>query len=97
MATSLTPSRQPRRTNPVVATAGAAGVVALLVAFGAGTSVLTDVFGNSDSAPAQQAPGLTVPGSNGGPLIESPCFRGPLRGMPENGGGVPMCTITVAP
>jgi hypothetical protein len=58
--------------------------------------VWTDVFGNTGTAPSDQAPGLTVPANDGGAVIESPCFRAPLGGMPDEG-GVPMCTTTIAP
>jgi hypothetical protein len=66
------------------------------MALGPGRAVWTDVFGNSDTAPVQQAPGLTVPASEGGQVIKVPCFRVPLGGMPQDG-GVPMCTTTIAP
>jgi hypothetical protein len=96
MTTSLSPTtRQPRRSSPAVAVAGAAGAVALLVTLGTGTSVWTDVFGGNNPAPSHQAPAVTVP-AGGGTVIESPCFRAPLGGMPDEG-GVPMCTTTIAP
>ena len=95
MTTSLTPTRQPRRTSPVIAAAGAASAVALLVTLGAGTSVWTDVFGSSDTAPSQQAPGLTVPAGGSG-YVKAPCFRMPLGGMPDEA-GVPMCNKVIAP
>jgi hypothetical protein len=96
MTTSLTTTRHPRRTNSLVAGAGAASVIALLFAFGPATTVWTDVFGNSDTAPANQAPGLTVPADSGGQVIEAPCFRMPPGGMGVDG-GVPICESTIAP
>ena len=96
MTTSLTPTRQPHRNNALAATAGEAGVVAVLVALTPVTSVWNDVFGGSDTAPVQQAPPLTVPAGSGGQVIEAPCFRMPLAGMGVDG-GVPICETTIAP
>jgi hypothetical protein len=96
MTTSLTPTRQPRRNNALAAAAGAAGVVAVLLALGPATSVWSDVFGGSETAPVQQAPPVSVPAGSGGQVIEAPCFRMPLAGMGVDG-GVPICATTIAP
>ena len=89
---STTASHQSHRLAQITAAGGAAALLALGVTIGP-TTVWSDVFGGTDTqAPAPAlapAPSVSHPH-----VIEHPCFRAPLGGMPDIG-GVPMCTVVV--
>ena len=85
---STTASHQSHRLAQITAAGGAAALLALGVTIGP-TSVWSNVFGGTDT-PAPAPPPAVIQTH----VIEHPCFRAPLGGMPDIG-GVPMCTVVV--